>query len=153
MFNTNDLLEMLQAGKTESDIAGEFCTALNKAIQEKKETDRKRQEKEEIYNRAYATAKSLVDSIADYCTEIGITGPDSSESLEDTYKTVAESLVALEKIATRDLLDGLLGNSESKCEKKCGKCTDRKVIPLRNDNEDEKVDKALRDFLRALDVD
>lgn len=66
MFNSNDILAMLQEGKNAEDIAKSFADSLNAAIKADAEARAKEAEIQKAKEQKTADAKALMDLTTDY---------------------------------------------------------------------------------------
>ena len=92
MFDFNEILAQMSAGKSPEDIANEFTASLNKAI--------KAQEKENKAKEKIADAQIIADALNAFGAKHypDQSTPVTAEQIVDTYELIAGLDVKIEKL-------------------------------------------------------
>lgn len=101
MFNSNDILALLQEGKNAEDIAKSFADSLNAAIKADAEAKAKEAEIQKAKEQKTADAKALMDLTTDYLRKYypdveidDVEDVDAFISMLDTIMPMVSSITA-----------------------------------------------------------
>ena len=101
MYNTNDILAMLNKGMTADEIAKSFTDSLNAAIKEN-ETNSKKKEKIEDAEALMATFTNFMNKHYPNTIELEFTGEDLVEAIDELIPELKKFTQLMEVLAPKE---------------------------------------------------